>query len=283
MWLLAACGSAFFAGVTAILSKVGIKKVNSDLATCIRTFIVLIFAWLVTAVTGGLSDMSALTSRALIFLMLSGLSTGLSWLFYFRAIQIGEVSKVSAIDKLSTPMTIILAFVFLGEKAGSLAVLAIILIICGGLLLADINLHGFKGGTWILYSFLSAVFAALTAILGKIGISEINSNLGTAIRTIFVLICSLLIVFSQGRQKELRNISKKSYLFLILSGTATGASWLCYYYALHFGDASLVVPIDKLSILVTVIFSCFILKEKIKLTAWIGLALMIAGTMLLLM
>lgn len=286
MWILFAISSSFFAGLTAILSKIGVQNINSHLATAIRTTIVLIFSWLLVFLYGHASSITSISSFTFCFLILSGLSTGASWLCYFRAVQIGEVNKVSAVDKTSTILTIVFAFLFLQEPITNKSFFAIFLLAIGTWLMTGLHsikdLHSGSDYRWLIYSFGSAFFASLTAIFGKIGIENINSQLGTAIRTIFVLIFAWTFVFLQGTQKELRTISKKSWFYLILSGFATGISWLCYYRALQDGNASIVVPIDKLSILVTVIFSHFILKEVISTRTKLGLGLLLIGTLLLL-
>lgn len=283
MWIAFAFASAFFAGITAILAKIGIKNTDSTVATAIRTIIILIFSWLMTIVTGSFKDIGNVTGKTLVFLILSGLATGGSWLCYFKALQIGDVNKVTPIDKSSTILTMLLAFIILGEKLSAVKILCMILIGAGTFLMitkkkSDNNATGFK---WILYAVFSALFASLTSILGKIGISDINSNLGTAIRTIVVLIMAWVMVFVIGKQNDIKNINKHNLLFICLSGVTTGLSWLCYYKALQDGQASIVVPIDKLSILVTIAFSYFVLKEKLTKKSLFGLFLMTAGTLLL--
>lgn len=281
LWLLFAFGSAFFAGITAILAKIGLQNVNSTLATAIRTVVVLIFSWLMVFVAGSQSEISTITGNTLFFLVLSGLSTGASWLCYFKALQLGSVNKVAPIDKFSTVLTILLAFVFLGEPISTPQVIGVIGIGIGTFLMIakkETDERRPESGRWLLFAFLSAIFASLTSIFGKIGIENVESNLGTAIRTGVVLVMAWLMVFITGEQKEIKNIGKKNWLFLFLSGMTTGLSWLCYYRALQDGPASVVVPVDKLSILVTIVFSCLILKEKLSRKATAGLLLIIAGT-----
>ncbi len=283
MWLTFAFGSAFFAGVTAILAKIGIKNTDSTAATAIRTIIILIFSWLMAFITGGVHEIGSITGKTLLFLILSGLATGGSWLCYFKALQIGDVNKVAPIDKSSTVLTMLLAFIVLGEKLIALKIVCMLLIAAGTYLMitkkqSDKETKGFG---WFWYAAFSAVFASLTSILGKIGISDIDSNLGTAIRTVVVLIMAWIMVFVTGKQGELKDIGKRNLLFICLSGLTTGLSWLCYYKALQDGQASVVVPIDKLSILVTIVFSYFVLKEKLTKKAVLGLILMTAGTLLL--
>ena len=285
MWLIYAFGSAFFAGITSILAKVGIKDVDSHLATAIRTIIVLIFSWIMVFLIGSQSTIVNIDGKTFLFLILSGLSTGGSWLCYFKALQLGDVNKVVPIDKSSTILTMILAFIFLNEKITINMVIGMIGIAIGTYLMIK-KKEGVekvvKGKAWLIYALLSALFASLTSILGKVGIENIESNLGTAIRTIVVLIMSWIIVFATKKQSDVKKIDKRSLIFLILSGVATGASWLCYYKALQDGLASIVVPIDKLSILVTVLFAYIFLKEKLSKKSLLGLILIVVGTLLLL-
>lgn len=285
-WILFAFGSAFFAGVTAILAKVGIRNVNSNLATAIRTIVVLIFSWGIVFLIGSWRDIPQITPYTLIFLILSGLATGASWLCYFRALQLGDVNKVTPIDKSSIILTILFAFVFLGEPVGVFQLIGMVAIGIGTYLMISKKKSASPAPAnrrWMIYAVLSAVFAALTSILGKIGIENVESNLGTAIRTGVVLIMAWIVVFVTHGQHEIRKIDKRSWLFIILSGMATGLSWLCYYRALQDGPASVVAPIDKLSTLVTVLFSAIFLKEKLTVKAGIGLAVLTAGTLLMLL
>ena len=281
MWLFFALGSAFFAGITAVLAKIGIEHVNSTLATALRTVVVLAFSWLMVFVVGSQGGIAQISGPTLLFLVLSGLSTGASWLCYFKALQLGDVNKVAPIDKSSTVLTILLAFIFLGEPVSIPQALGVVGIGVGTLLM--IAKKEVKDGkphskAWLVYAFLSAVFASLTSIFGKIGVENVESNLGTAIRTIVVLVMAWVMVFVTGEQKGIRSIGKKSWVFLFLSGITTGLSWLCYYRALQDGPASVVVPIDKLSILVTIVFSWIVLKEKLTPKAAVGLVLILAGT-----
>jgi transporter family protein len=285
MWILYAFGSALFAGITSILAKVGIKNTDSNLATALRTIIVLFFSWIIVFIVGSQHTISSISTSSLVFLILSGGSTGASWLCYFKALQLGNVNKVTPIDKSSTILTIILAFLFLGETPSKLMILGIIFLALGTYLMIQKRASessDSKSKSWLLYALLSAVFAALTSILGKIGIQGIESNLGTAIRTVVVLIMAWGIVFFQKKHVMMKAIDKKSWVFITLSGLATGLSWLCYYRALQEGKASLVVPIDKLSIVVTIIFSSVFLKERLSRKAFFGLLLLIFGTILLL-
>lgn len=285
MWILFAFGSAFFAGLTAILAKCGIKKTDSDAATAIRTIVVLIFAWLMVAIVGSAPTISTLSTKTWVFLILSGLATGASWLCYFRALQLGDVNKVVPIDKSSTILTILLAFLFLGERITWLKGAAVVLIGIGTFLMIEKKTnteHKTQKNSWLVYAVLSAVFASLTSILGKIGIDGVESNLGTAIRTAVVLLMAWLIVFLKGKQSALREIPKKELGFICLSGLATGASWLCYYKALQDGLASVVVPIDKLSILVSIGFSYIVFHERLSQKAALGLCLIVAGTFFML-
>lgn len=280
LWLFFALGSAMFAGLTAILAKIGIENVNSTLATALRTVVVLVFSWVMVFIVGSQSGIGDISGRTLLFLVLSGLATGASWLCYFRALQLGDVNKVTPIDKSSTVLTILLAFILLGEPISLPQAAGVVGIGAGTLLMVSKKetQSEVKGGKWFIYALLSAVFASLTSIFGKIGVENVDSNLGTAIRTIVVLVMAWLMVFITGEQKGLRQISRKSWIFLILSGFATGGSWLCYYRALQDGPASVIVPIDKLSILVTIFFSRVVLKEKLSRRAAVGLVLIVLGT-----
>ena len=281
MWLFFALGSAFFAGITAVLAKIGIENVNSTLATALRTVVVLAFSWLMVFVVGSQGGIAQISGITLLFLVLSGLSTGASWLCYFKALQLGDVNKVAPIDKSSTVLTILLAFIFLGEPVSIPQALGVVGIGVGTLLMItkkEVEDGKPHSKAWLVYAFLSAVFASLTSIFGKIGVENVESNLGTAIRTIVVLVMAWVMVFVTGEQKGIRSIGKKSWVFLFLSGITTGLSWLCYYRALQDGPASVVVPIDKLSILVTIVFSWIVLKEKLTPKAAVGLVLILAGT-----
>ena len=283
MWLAYACGSAFFAGITAILAKVGIKKIDSNLATAIRTIVVLIFAWIMVRLTGSYTPIGSIGTRTLIYLTLSGIATGASWLCYFRALQLGDVNKVTPIDKSSTILTMILAVIFLNEGLNEKKIIAMVLIGVGTMLMITRKKSsGTKSRAWLIYyALLSAVFASLTSILAKVGIDGVNSNLGTAYRTGVVLVMAWVVVFVTKKQKQVRSMTFRDGMFLILSGIATGASWLCYYRALQLGEASVVVPIDKLSIVVTIVFSSVFLNERLQPKAFFGLLMIVGGTLLL--
>lgn len=284
MWVLFAFGSALFAGLTSILAKCGIKETDSNVATAIRTGVVLVFSWIMVFIVGSASTISQIDGKSLLFLILSGLATGASWLCYFRALQLGSINRVVPIDKSSTILTILLAVIFLREALTWLKAVCIVLIGLGTYLMIQKKEEAAtkheKG--WLLYAIGSAVFASLTAILGKVGIRGVESNLGTAIRTIVVLIMAWVVVFASKKQSTVKLVPKKELVFICLSGLATGASWLCYYKALQDGLASVVVPIDKLSILVTVAFSRIVFKETLSKKAAIGLALIVAGTLAML-
>ena len=283
MWLLYAVGSALFAGLTSILAKCGIRKTDSTVATAIRTIIVLIFAWVMVFVVGSQGTIASIPARSLAFLGLSGLAAGASWLCYFYALQRGPIDKVVPIDKSSTVMTILLAALLLGESVTLTRGIGVVLIAAGTFLMIEK-----KGGVqkeengWMLAAFGSAIFAALTSILGKAGITGVESNLGTALRTGVVLIMAWVMVFVQGKQGQVKAVPKNELGFICLSGLATGASWLCYYKALQLGPASLVAPIDKLSILVTVLFSYIVFHERLNRKALTGLAVLVAGTLVML-
>lgn len=285
MWIIYAFGSAIFAGLTSILAKCGIRQTDSTVATAIRTIVVLAFSWLMVFVVGSQGQIGSIGGKTLIFLILSGLATGASWLCYFKALQIGDINKVVPIDKSSTVLTIILAFIFLHEEISLPKAIGVILIATGTFMMIekkDTVYQENKGRGWLFYALGSAVFASLTAILGKVGISGVESNLGTAIRTAVVLIMAWVMVFAAKKQGEIHNVPKNELGFICLSGLATGASWLCYYKALHDGLASVVVPIDKLSILVTIAFSYIVFHERLSRKAAAGLVLIVAGTLVML-
>lgn len=286
MWIGFAVGSALFAGLTSILAKCGIKKTDSNVATAIRTIVVLIFSWIMVFIVGSQGTMAEVPSKTYVFLVLSGLATGASWLCYFKALQLGNINKVVPIDKSSTVLTLILAFVLLGEPVGLWKFIGIIGITVGTFMMIQkkegVELKE-EGKGWMLYAFLSAIFASLTAILGKLGITGIESNLGTAIRTAVVLVMAWIVVAVTGKMSAVREIPKNELIFIILSGFATGGSWLCYYRALQDGPASVVVPIDKLSILVTIVFSYVVFKERLSKKALLGLVLIVAGTLVMLL
>lgn len=285
MWIGFAVGSALFAGLTSILAKCGIKETDSNVATAIRTIVVLIFSWIMVFIVGSQGTMGDVPARTYLFLVLSGLATGASWLCYFKALQLGNINKVVPIDKSSTVLTLILAFVLLGEPVGLWKFIGIIGIGVGTFMMIQKKegVQKEEGKGWMLFAFLSAIFASLTAILGKLGITGIESNLGTAIRTAVVLVMAWIVVAVTGKLSAVRTVPKKELFFIILSGFATGGSWLCYYRALHDGPASVVVPIDKLSILVTIAFSYVVFKERLSKKAFAGLVLIVAGTLVMLL
>ena len=280
MWIFYAVGSAFFAGLTSILAKCGIRKTGSTVATAVRTVVILFFSWVMVFVVGSQDQITGISGCTLLFLILSGAATGASWLCYFKALQIGDINKVVPIDKSSTILTIILALIFLGEGISLSKAAAVAVIAAGIFLMIEKKVVEKKDvgrGGWFLYAVGSAFFASLTAILGKIGISGVESNLGTAIRTCVVLVMAWMMVLVTGKKNEVRRIEKKELVFICCSGIATGASWLCYYRALQEGPAS-VAPIDKLSVLVTVVFSYFVFGEKLGRKEAVGLVLLTAGT-----
>ena len=281
MWIAAAILSAIFAGITAILSKCGIRNTNSDVATAVRTSVVLVMAWGIVFLTGAFPGITDISPRSWIFLVLSGLATGASWVCYFKALSLGEVSRVAAVDKSSTILSILFAILLFHDESTLwwLKLIFLALIAVGTYLMTDIRRDDRDGClTWLIFAVLSAVFAAATSLLARIGIENVDSNLATAVRTTVVLILAWLIVFCRKEQKFVREIPQKELGFLILSGIATGASWLCYYYAIQQGQVSVVVPIDRLSILITVLFSVLVLKEKLSAKSWVGLSLLTAGT-----
>ena len=288
MWFACAFASAGFAGLTAVLAKIGVRDVNSHLATALRTVVVALFAWGMVFLVGSQHTLGAVSPKTWLFLILSGLATGGSWLCYFRALQLGSVNQVAPIDKSSTVLTMAMAFLFLGEPLGPAQVSGMAGMLAGTLLMLERKAPDTAeakpaGKGWLFWALLSALFASLTAILGKVGIQGVESNLGTAVRTLVVLVLAWAIVLVGGKHREIRSIGPRSWLFLLLSGLATGASWLFYYRALQSGPASVVAPIDKLSILVTIAFSRLFLGEKLTRRAALGLALLTAGTLALLL
>lgn len=281
MWIVAAIFSAVFAGITAILSKCGIKNVNSNVATSFRTSVVLVFAWIIVFATGAYKTLAEISVKSWVFLVLSGIATGVSWICYFKALSVGEVSKVAAVDKSSVVLSILFAIIIFPYER----VLWWVKLICltaiavGTFLMTDIKRGEDKSKfVWLIFALLSAVFASATSILAKIGIENVNSNVATAIRTCVVLVMAWLIVLCRKETKFVKELKGKEIIFLVLSGIATSTSWLCYYYAIKQGQVSIVVPIDKLSILITVFFSLIVFKEKLSVKAWIGLALLTIGT-----
>ena len=283
MWIAAAVLSAFFAGVTSILAKCGIRHTDSDVATALRTVVVLAFSWMMVLVAGSAGGITSLSGHSLLFLILSGLATGASWLCYFKALSIGDVNKVVPVDKSSTVLTVLLAILLFHETANLPVKLAgTALLLVGALLMVErkpSTPSAAQGLSWLPWAVGSAVFAALTSILAKVGISGVESNLGTAIRTGVVLVMAWGIVFLKGKQHQVRTIDRREAGFIALSGVATGASWLCYYYAIQHGVVSVVVPIDKMSILVSVGFSRVFLGERLSRRAALGLSLMAAGAL----
>lgn len=288
MWILFAFLSALFAGLTSILAKCGIKKTDSNVATAIRTIVVLIFSWLMVFIAGAQGEIDRLSSRTWIFLILSGFATGASWLCYFKALQLGNVNKVVPIDKSSTILSILLAVLLFHEDISLRKIIFVAMLTTGTYLMItkkkesgddELKSSGRSDRRWLIFALLSAVFASLTSVLGKMGVEGVNSNLGTAIRTVVVLLMAWIVVFVTGKQNTVRTIERKELTFICLSGLATGASWLCYYKALKDGIASIVISVDKLSMLITIAFSYFVFKEKLGIKAMIGLALITAGTL----
>ena len=281
-----AVGSAFFAGLTSILAKCGIRKTDSDIATAIRTIVVLLFSWIMVFIVGSYKDISQISAKSMIFLILSGLATGASWICYFKALSLGDVNKVVPIDKSSTILTVLLAIILFHETNHLWIKLICTALLAAGVFLMIEKKESTNGNqepkrVWLPYAIGSAVFAALTSILAKIGIEGVESNLGTAVRTCVVLIMAWVIVFLKKKQSQLHDLDKKELVFICLSGIATGASWLCYYYAIQNGIVSVVVPIDKLSILVSIAFSAIVFHERLSKKAGVGLALMVIGTLVM--
>ena len=283
-WVVAAVFSAIFAGLTSILAKCGIKKTDSDLATALRTVVVLAFSWIMVFVVGSINSISDISFKSLVFLILSGLATGASWICYFKALSLGDVNKVVPIDKSSTILTVVLAIIFFSETENlAIKLIGTALLAVGIFLMIEKKeVEGKKENkAWMIYAVFSAIFAALTSILAKVGISGVESNLATALRTGVVLVMAWIIVFSKGKQKAIKTLDKKELLFILLSGVATGASWLCYYYAIQKGIVSIVVPIDKMSILIAVLFSYIVFKERLSKKSFMGLSLMVIGILVM--
>lgn len=284
LWLVMAVFSALFAGLTAILAKCGIRKTDSDVATALRTIVVLMFSWIMVLIVGSANTITRIETKSLIFLVLSGIATGASWICYFKALSMGDVNKVVPVDKSSTILSVLLAIILLGETNHlTVKLIGTVLLAVGVFLMIDKKSAGNTKirRAWLPYAVASAVFAALTSILAKVGITGVESNLGTAIRTGVVLVIAWGIVFAKRKQSEIKSLDKRELLFIALSGLATGASWLCYYYAIQKGIVSVVVPIDKMSILVSVAFSYIVFHEKLTKKATMGLLLMVCGTLVM--
>lgn len=282
LWIVMAVLSALFAGMTAVLAKCGINKTDSDIATALRTIVVLIFSWIMVFIVGSANTITQISTKSLVFLIFSGLATGASWICYFKALSVGDINKVVPVDKSSTILSVLLAIILFGEIRNlPIKLIATVMLALGVFLMIEKKNNGNKEtkGIWFPYAVGSAVFAALTSILAKMGISGVESNLGTAIRTGVVLIMAWAIVFAKGKQTQLKNVDRKELSFIALSGMATGASWLCYYYAIQNGIVSVVVPIDKMSILVSITFSYIVFHEKLSKKAVIGLLFMVCGTL----
>lgn len=281
MWIAAAVLSALFAGITSILSKCAVKDTNSNVATAIRTFVVLVFAWAIVFLTGAYKTLGGISAKSWVFLILSGTATGASWICYFKALSLGEVSRVAAVDKSSIILSVLFAIIIFHDERTLwwVKLICLLLIAVGTFLMTNINKNSEKKSfTWLVFALLSAAFAAATSIFAKVGIEDVDSNAATAIRTGVVLVMAWLIVLCKGEIKLVKAVKGKEVVFLVLSGMATGASWLCYYYALKYGQVSVVVPIDKSSILITVIFSLIVFKAKLSIKAWLGLGLILTGT-----
>lgn len=285
MWIVTAVFSAFFAGITAIFAKCGIRKTDSDIATALRTLVVLVFSWMIVFLEGSQKSIGFIGTRAFLFLILSGLATGASWLCYFKALSLGDVNKVAPIDKSSTILTVIIAIVCFSETTHLTAKIAGTVLLASGIYLMEdkkgVSSRKESDAKWFIYAVLSAVFAALTSILAKIGIAGVESNLGTAIRTVVVLVMAWGVVFAKGKQYKIKKMDLREAIFIGLSGLSTGISWLCYYYAIQNGIVSVVVPIDKMSILFTILFSMFFLGERVSRKSGIGLGMMLLGTLIM--
>jgi len=284
LWFLYAIGAAIFAGLTTVLAKIGVKEVDSHLATAIRTMVVIVFSWGIVFFVGSQDGIRHIGGVTWVFLILSGLATGGAWLCRFRALKLGNVNKVTPITKTSTILTMILAFIFLREPLGLVTVIGMIMMGTGTWLMLELKkgaaAENSSGKGWLFYAALSAIFASLVAILGSVGVADMDANLWTAIRTVVVAVLSWVMVYTTGGPKGIKNINTKSWVFLVLSGVATGMSWIFFYHALQIGNASLVVPIDQLSILITMGFAGWFLGEKFSRQSLIGLALLATGILL---
>lgn len=281
MWIINAFLSAIFAGMTSILSKMGLEDISSHYVTALRTSVVLVFTWVMYYVTG--SSMQGINSYNFMFIVLSGFATGASWLCYYRALSLADVSQVVPIDKLSTFLTMIFAFVIFHEEVTWVKVVCIFMMFIGTYLMQkrpqkELN-HDKR---WLIYAFLSAIFASLTAILAKIGIENVDSQTVTALRTIVVVIMAWIVVFVTKSYSPIALLNKKQLKAIFFSALATGLSWLCYFAALKEGPASIVVPIDKLSIVISILFAYFVLNEKQSIKTILGLICIVISTLLLL-
>lgn len=280
-WLVAACGSALFAGLVSILAKLGIKSTDSDIATAIRTCVVLVMAWVMAGAAGSIGSLTSLSPRTWLFLILSGIATGGSWICYFKALSKGNVNKVVPIDKSSAALASLLAIILFAENSNlAIKLVCIVATLAGTMLMIekkDVAANQ-EGAGWLVYAVLAAVFAALTSILGKVGIDGVESNLGTAIRTVVVLVMAWAIVAAKGKLPLVCKTDHRELVFLVLSGIATGASWLCYYFAIQTGVVSVVIQIDKLSLLVSIAFARLVFGERLSARSGAGLALLVVGT-----
>lgn len=281
LWILMAISSSFFAGLTAIFAKLGIKKTDSDVATLLKTVVVLIFSWIMVLIVGSAESISDISNKSFLFLVLSGIATGASWICYFKALSIGNINKVTVVDKSSMILSVLLAIILFGETNNLIIKLALIVLYSLGVFLMIEKKRDNKETKkrWLILALAAALFASLTTILAKAGIKDVESNLATAIRTSVVLIMSFMIVLIKKKENLLTQVEPKEMLFIFLSGVATGASWLCYYYAIQNGIVSVVVPIDKMSALFTILFSFIVFKERISKKSLIGLILMLISTL----
>lgn len=281
LWILMAISSSFFAGLTAIFAKLGIKKTDSDVATLLKTVVVLIFSWIMVLIVGSAESISDISNKSFLFLVLSGIATGASWICYFKALSIGNINKVTVVDKSSMILSVLLAIILFGETNNLIIKLALIVLYSLGVFLMIEKKRDNKETKkrWLILALAAALFASLTTILAKAGIKDVESNLATAIRTSVVLIMSFMIVLIKKKENLLTQVEPKEMMFIFLSGIATGASWLCYYYAIQNGIVSVVVPIDKMSALFTILFSFIVFKERISKKSLIGLILMLISTL----
>lgn len=288
LWFILSLIAAVCTSLTTIFSKIGIKNVNANYTTFFRTFVVVVCAFAMTLITGSISEMGELSSANWIFLILSGLSTGLSWLCYYKALKLGSVNKVAPIDKSSFVLTSILFLIFFFDETTNnrdvltivMLLTSIVLILIGTILMiAPSDKKVVEKRKWLIYAILSAVFASFVSFFIKLGLKGINTFNGTLIRTIIVLVFAFIIMISRGDYIKIKNVSKTSLIFLVLSALATGVSWFCEYYALSMEGVNPIAvnSIGKASILFTMFLSFVICKERFSKKAIIGLIVLSIG------
>ncbi len=281
MYIIYALLAALFSGLTSVFAKSGINSKNSLISTYVRTLVITLFLFIVVTLRNDFNDLYLLDKKTIIFLVLSGISNTLLWICYFKALDLGTVSKVTPIDKTSIILTLILSSIFLHEKITIIKVLSIIFILTGTLLTIKREDKDSKDNKWILYAFLTAIFTSTTTVISKIGIENTNTCLTTFLRTIIVLILLTIINLFKNNFKDIKNLDKRNYMFIILSGISTSLSWLFYFTSLSLGEASIVFPIEKLSLVVSIVTSTIFLKEKLNKKQILGIIIIVIGTSLL--